>query len=116
MREATPFPPNAMRWVATVHTEEGLPILWGTRVPTVYYDGVHHAPVGRFHMVDISTAVGTVTVPKPSALETSRREISEDVSFGVGTLLVVEQSSQENRPRGGWCYIHRRVYTAFVPG
>ena len=35
-----------------------------------------------------------------SALETSRRELSGDVSFGIGTLLVVEQSSFENRPRG----------------
>ena len=32
---------------------------------------------------------------------TSRRELSEDVPFGIGTLLAVEQSSLENRPRGG---------------
>ena len=55
-------------------------------------------------MLDISTAVGKMEVPKRSALETSRRELSEDVSFGIGTgtLLVVEQSqsSFENRPRG----------------
>ena len=37
---------------------------------------------------------------KRSALETSRRELSEVVSFGIDTLLVVEQSSFENRPRG----------------
>ena len=39
-------------------------------------------------------------MPKRSALETSRRELSEDVSFGIGTgtLLVVQQSSLENRP------------------
>ena len=41
----------------------------------------------------------TVGAKKP-ALETSRRELSEDLSFGIGTLLVVEQSSLENRPRG----------------
>ena len=58
------------------------------------YDAVHHTPLGRFSAVDIST-VGTV-----SALETSRRDHSEDVSFGIGTFLVVEQSSLENRPRG----------------
>ena len=50
-------------------------------------------------MLDIST-VGIVSVPKKSALETSRRELSEDVSFGIGTLLGVEQSSLKNRPRG----------------
>ena len=56
-------------------------------------------------MVDISI-VGIVPVPKRSALETSRQVLSEDVSFGigtvgtVGTLLVVEQSTLENRPRG----------------
>ena len=35
-----------------------------------------------------------------------RRELPEGrrVSFGVGTLLVVEQSGMENRPRGGGWY------------
>ena len=44
-----------------------------------------------------------VSVPKRSALETSRGELSEDVWFGIGTigtLLVVEKSSLENRPGG----------------
>ena len=54
-------------------------------------------------MINIST-VGIVSTPKTSALETSRRELSEDVSFGIGTLLVVEQSSLENRPGGGVIY------------
>ena len=39
-----------------------------------------------FSMVDISTAVGivlTVPVSNRLALETCRRELSEDVSFGV---------------------------------
>ena len=35
-------------------------------------------------------------------LEISRREVFEDLSFGSGTLLVVEQSSLENLARGGW--------------
>ena len=36
-----------------------------------------------------------------SVMETSRRELSEDVSFGMDTLLVVEQSIElKNRPRG----------------
>ena len=52
---------------------------------------------------DISTAVGIVT-PVPKRLDVgniSPRALSEDVSFGIGTLLVVEQSSMENRTRGG---------------
>ena len=39
-------------------------------------------------------------VPKRSALEASRRQLSEGISFGTGTLLVVEQSSLENLPEG----------------
>ena len=53
-------------------------------------------------MLDVST-VGIVSVSERSAFETSRRQLSEDVSSGVdpvGTLLVVEQSTLENRPRG----------------
>ena len=67
-----------------------------------WHDGVYHTitpPLGRFSMVDIST-VGIVPVPRRWALETSRRELSGDVSFGIGTLLVVEQSSLKNCPRG----------------
>ena len=66
-------------------------------------------PLGRFPMVDIST-VGIVSVPKTSALKTSRRELSEGVWFGIGTsdpLLVVEQSSLETAPVG--CDIHRPI-------
>ena len=51
-----------------------------------------YTPLGRFSVVDIST-VGIVSVSKRSAFETSREELSEDVSFGVGTLLLVEQST-----------------------
>ena len=60
-------------------------------------DGVYHTPLGRFSMVDIPT-VGKVPVPK-----TSRRwkHLAESVpKIRVDTLLVVEQSSSENRPRG----------------
>ena len=52
-------------------------------------------------MVNMS-AVGTGSVPERSALVTSRRELTEDVSSGIGTLLVAEQSSFKNRPRGVW--------------
>ena len=52
---------------------------------------VYHTPLGRFSTLDIS-AVGIVSVPQRSTLETSRRKLSEHVSFGIGTLWVVEQS------------------------
>ena len=57
------------------------------------------APPGpTFHGRYISTA-GVVPVPGRSVLETSRRELSGDVSFGIGALVrvVVEQSTLENR-------------------
>ena len=34
----------------------------------------------------------------------SRLELSEDVSFGIGTVLVVESSSLEKSPQGGVIY------------
>ena len=63
-------------------------------------------------MVDIST-VGIVSVPRKSALEASRGELSEDVSFSIGTLQVVDQSSLESHPRGGM--IHTAVVYSKVP-
>ena len=48
-----------------------------------------------------------VSAIKVGAVETSRRELSEDVLFGVGTLLVVEQSTLE--PPSGRCDIHNRI-------
>ena len=63
------------------------------------YATVYITPLGRFSMVDTST-VGILSAPKRWALEASRRELSEYVSFGVGTLLVVKQSTLENRLRG----------------
>ena len=71
---------------------------------------VHHTPLGRFSMLDFCT-VGIVSVPKKPALESYRRELSGDVSFGIRTLLVVEQSSFENRPRVCVCDIHSRTTT-----
>ena len=67
---------------------------------TVY---ITPSPLGRFSMVDISTAVGIVRVPKTrSALERSRQELSEGVSseIGTGTPLIVQESSLAKRPRG----------------
>ena len=50
-------------------------------------------------MVDIST-LGIVPVPKMSASQTCRRELSEDVSFGIGTFLVVVQIEHGKPPQG----------------
>ena len=63
--------------------------------------------LGRFSMHDISTAgiVLIVAVSKCSAMEASRRELSEDVSFGIGSLSVVEQS-QLGKPPQGVCVMY----------
>ena len=83
------------------------------------YDGVYHTPLDRFSMLDAST-VGIVSVPDKSALEASRRELSEDTSFGIGALLVVEQSSFGKPPQAGAIYsvVYRKVAPIgqFVPG
>ena len=79
----------------------------GTRyIPYARYDDLYHTPLDQFSMVDISRN-GTVPVPKRSTLETSRRELYDNASFGIGTLLVVEQSksSLDYRPRGGMIII-----------
>ena len=43
-----------------------------------------YPPLGHFSLLDIST-VGIVSVPKGSALESSRPELTEDPSFDIGT-------------------------------
>ena len=45
----------------------------------------------------VSNSVGA---KKGQRRKASRQELSEYVPFGIGTLLVVEQSSSGNRPRG----------------
>ena len=62
-------------------------------------------PSADFPVLDILT-VGILRVPNRPALEASRRELSEDASFGIGTLLVVEQTSLEKPPQGGDVYVH----------
>ena len=69
--------------------------------------------ITRYCVVNISTVGIVVSVPQRSVLETSHRQLSEDVSVGIDTLfLVVGQSSLENRPGGVW-YIHQGgvIYT-----
>ena len=48
----------------------------------------------------VSTVWSTSVGAERAALETSYRELSEDLWFGIGALLVVEESILENRPRG----------------
>ena len=61
-------------------------------------------------MLGIST-VRIVPVPKRSSLETPRRELSDDVSFRIGTLLVVDQSRLGNRR--GRCHIPGTPYQVY---
>ena len=79
------------------------------------YNGLYDTPLARFYMVDISTAVvEIVSVPKRSALETSVRELAEDVPFRIGSLLGVERWTLENRPRGASYVIYTPSYTGVV--
>ena len=59
-------------------------------------------------MLDIST-VGILWVPQRSALEPSRRELSEDVSFGIGTPLGFRAIERGKPPQGG--VVYTVVYT-----
>ena len=76
--------------------------VFGTRVPksgsprgqleSPVHDGVYHTithPRADFPW-SISPQFKWAQCQKCSALETSRQELSEDVWFGIGTLLVVE--------------------------
>ena len=82
-----------------------------TTVPymTVYITPAPPGPI--FHGRYLHTwNVGIASVPARSALETtSRRELSEDASFGIGTLLVVEQSSLE-KTASGVCVIYTDIF------
>ena len=63
----------------------------------VSLQGTYEYGIGRrvHHTPTISPQFGVVSVPERSALKTSGRELSEDVSFGIGMFLVVEQSCLE---------------------
>ena len=45
-----------------------------------------------------------MSVPKGRRLETSRLELSEDMSFGIGTFLFVEESIALGKPPQGVWY------------
>ena len=71
---------------------QGVTDAWATYPYTMV--GVCRTTLGRFSTLDIST-VEVVSIPKRSRLETSRGQLSEHVSFGIATLLVVDQTSLE---------------------
>ena len=52
---------------------------------------------------------------KRAVFERSRRELSLDVSVGVHTLLVVEQSSLESQSRGCAKSVNKHPFTRLVP-
>ena len=62
----------------------------------------YHTPLADLPWLISLQQSEQLSVSKISALEASRRELSEDVAFGIGTgtLLVVEQPSFANRPEG----------------
>ena len=85
------------------------------RLPTEYDKVVYWyitPPPGRFSILDISTAVvglnNCSAGAKRSGLETSRRELSEDGSFGIGTLLGC-RATELGTPSPGVCGVHRRI-------
>ena len=64
----------------------------------------HHNPQGRLFMVDIATLEirVPVSVPKRSTRETCRRQLSAEVSWGIGSLAPSRLSSNlawQTRPR-----------------
>ena len=64
----------------------------------------YHTPRVPISVLNIST-VGMMSVPKKSALEASRRELSEDVSFGIGILFGCRAINRAGKPtRGGVAY------------
>ena len=68
---------------SAVKINQGTPLL-------AVYDGAYHTPLGRSSMGRYLQSWDNCGGPKRSALEIpSRRELSEDVSFGIGTLFVV---------------------------
>ena len=80
------------------------------------YNGAHLPPLGRFPMLDISTLEmwNSVGAKRFDVLETSRRDFSGDVSFGIGTLLVVEHSSLEKHPRACVSYTPQYADTVLI--
>ena len=94
-----------------------IPILLG-RVSSFYvcteryrvpHAAAYHTPLVPISVLDIST-VGMMSVPKRSALQASRRELFEDVSFGIDI-----SGNRAWKTAAGVCDIHRRirVFTRF---
>ena len=64
---------------------------------------LYHTPLVRFSKLDCYTAK-RVPIPNDAPSESSRRYVSS-----ADTVPSVEISTMENRPWGGWCYIHRPI-------
>ena len=63
-------------------------------------------------MLDISTS-GIMPVPNTSASQTSSRDLSEEVSFGIGNPLG-SRSLELSKTAPGVCGIHRRINLVHV--
>ena len=74
-------------------------IFWFAVVPyrRVYISPAPPGPIFHGRQIHSWNSGGAKT---RTALKTPRRGLSEDVPFGVDTLLVVEQWCVENRPGG----------------
>ena len=68
----------------------------------------YHTPLRLFSEPDCSTTE-RVPIPNDTSSERSRRDASNADLFGTDTIPTVGISTMEHRPRGGWCYIHRRT-------
>ena len=70
------------------------------------YDGVHYTPRDRFSVLDISTVGKSATGAKKKSRRRKRlgREISDDVSFVIGTLFGCRAMELEKTPQGGVMY------------
>ena len=73
------------------------------------YDRVHHTPLGRFSMLDISIVGGECRCQKGRRWNYLAENFPKTYRsvLGLGTLLVLDQSSLRNAPEG--CDIHRGI-------
>ena len=85
--------------------------------PHGQYEGVHHAPSGRFfeaRLLDNQEDANTEryhTFP-----ESSRRDVSKADRFGTDTIANnVETSGADNRPRGEWYATSYTIPTCCTP-
>ena len=73
-------------------------MMYTTPTPHLHHTYTTPGPTSR---ADISTVEIVVSVPKRSALKTSRPAHSEDESFGIGTLFGCRAIELEKPPQEG---------------